>query len=66
MRTPWYAGPSLLQYLEQLSPAGDPVHEPLRLPVHLVIQPQGAGMVGDALLETSASVEGAGAVTIRA
>ncbi len=41
-RTPWYDGPSLLEVLEQLSPAGDPQSEPLRFPVQLVIRPQQA------------------------
>jgi sulfate adenylyltransferase subunit 1 len=41
-RTPWYAGPSLLELLEGLPPADDPVHEAFRMPVQLVIRPQGA------------------------
>ncbi|MFW5474876.1 sulfate adenylyltransferase subunit 1 [Knoellia sp. CPCC 206450] len=41
-RTPWYAGPSLLELLEDLPPADDPEHEAFRLPVQLVIRPQGA------------------------
>ena len=41
-RTPWYAGPSLLELLEALPPSDDPVHESFRLPVQLVIRPQGA------------------------
>ena len=41
-RTPWYEGPSLLQFLEQLSPKGQPQSEPLRFPVQLVIRPQSA------------------------
>ena len=41
-RTPWYDGPSLLQFLEQLSPKGQPQSEPLRFPVQLVIRPQSA------------------------
>ena len=41
-RTPWYDGPSLLTYLEQLSPVGSPHSEPLRFPVQLVIRPQQA------------------------
>jgi sulfate adenylyltransferase subunit 1 len=41
-RTPWYAGPSLLELLEDLPPADDPVHESFRMPVQLVIRPQGA------------------------
>jgi len=42
IRTPWYDGQSLLEYLEQLSPVGDPHSEPLRFPVQLVIRPQAA------------------------
>jgi sulfate adenylyltransferase subunit 1 len=41
-RTPWYDGPSLLSFLEQLSPVGSPHSEPLRFPVQLVIRPQQA------------------------
>ena len=41
-RTPWYAGPSLLELLEALPPSDDPAHEAFRLPVQLVIRPQGA------------------------
>ena len=40
--TPWYDGPSLLELLETLSPATDPAHESFRMPVQLVIRPQGA------------------------
>ncbi|MGQ2912290.1 MAG: sulfate adenylyltransferase subunit 1 [Aeromicrobium sp.] len=43
VRTPWYDGPSLLTFLETLSPAGEPHSEPLRFPVQLVIRPQAAG-----------------------
>lgn len=39
-RTPWYDGPSLLEFLEQLSPVGAPQSEPLRFPVQFVIRPQ--------------------------
>ena len=41
-RTPWYDGPGLLAFLEQLSPVGQPQAEPLRFPVQLVIRPQSA------------------------
>jgi sulfate adenylyltransferase subunit 1 len=42
-RTPWYAGPALLELLETLPGADelDQEHEPLRLPVQLVLRPQG-------------------------
>ncbi|WP_169583722.1 MULTISPECIES: GTP-binding protein [Microbacterium] len=42
-RTPWYGGPALLELLETL-PAADELEkslEPLRLPVQLVLRPQG-------------------------
>ncbi|GLJ62741.1 sulfate adenylyltransferase subunit 1 [Microbacterium barkeri] len=42
-RTPWYTGPSLLELLEQL-PAADAEErelEPFRLPVQIVLRPQG-------------------------
>jgi sulfate adenylyltransferase subunit 1 len=42
-RTPWYDGPALLELLETL-PATDDIEqdlEPLRLPVQLVLRPQG-------------------------
>jgi sulfate adenylyltransferase subunit 1 len=42
VRTPWYAGPSLLELLEALPQSDDPAHEAFRLPVQLVIRPQGA------------------------
>ncbi|HET7398547.1 MAG TPA: GTP-binding protein [Intrasporangium sp.] len=41
-RTPWYAGPSLLELLEALPPSDDPTGESFRMPVQLVIRPQGA------------------------
>ncbi|MEO7423181.1 MAG: GTP-binding protein [Ornithinibacter sp.] len=41
-RTPWYDGPALLELLEELPVAADPAHEPFRMPVQLVIRPQGA------------------------
>ncbi|MGO4533473.1 sulfate adenylyltransferase subunit 1 [Leifsonia sp. 2MCAF36] len=47
-RTPWYRGPALLELLESL-PAGDQleaVTEELRLPVQLVLRPQGALAAG--------------------
>jgi sulfate adenylyltransferase subunit 1 len=53
LRTPWYSGPSLLQLLETL-PATDELEcgvEAFRLPVQLVIRPQGALAVGGADIE---------------
>ena len=43
-RTDWYDGPSLLELLEALPPSDDPAHESFRLPVQLVIRPQGAAL----------------------
>ncbi len=43
-RTDWYAGPTLLELLEALPPSDDPAHESFRLPVQLVIRPQGAAL----------------------
>ena len=40
--TPWYDGPSLLELLETLPADTDPVHESFRMPVQVVIRPQGA------------------------
>lgn len=48
-RTPWYEGPALLELLEAL-PGADEVEaglDPLRLPVQLVLRPQG-GLAPDA------------------
>ena len=36
---PWYAGPSLLEYLENVEIETDSVHAPFRLPVQYVIRP---------------------------
>ncbi len=43
-RTPWYDGPSVLQLLEQLPSADDPRGELFRLPVQVVLRPQGAAL----------------------
>ncbi|EWT01378.1 sulfate adenylyltransferase [Intrasporangium oryzae NRRL B-24470] len=43
-RTPWYAGPSLLELLESIPSSEDPAHEAFRMPVQLVIRPQGAAL----------------------
>jgi sulfate adenylyltransferase subunit 1 len=40
-RTPWYAGPSLLELLEELPPASEPGHG-FRFPVQLTLRPQEA------------------------
>ncbi|HEY3437987.1 MAG TPA: GTP-binding protein [Actinotalea sp.] len=41
-RTPWYRGPSLLELLEEIPAALDPATEAFRLPVQVVLRPQGA------------------------
>ena len=41
-RTPWYDGPSLLELLEEIPAAADPATEGFRLPVQVVLRPQGA------------------------
>ena len=41
-RTPWYDGPSLLELLEEIPAALDVADEAFRLPVQLVLRPQGA------------------------
>ena len=38
-RTPWYTGPTLLNWLEQLPTAQPPLEAPLRLPVQYVLRP---------------------------
>ena len=39
-RTPWYAGPTLLEHLETVPVGQDPAVQPLRFPVQYVIRPQ--------------------------
>ncbi|SFP99462.1 sulfate adenylyltransferase subunit 1 [Amycolatopsis arida] len=39
-RTPWYAGPTLLEHLENVPVAPDPHDAPFRLPVQYVIRPR--------------------------
>ncbi len=41
-RTPWYAGPSVLELLEDLPTADDGSEAAMRLPVQLALRPQGA------------------------
>jgi sulfate adenylyltransferase subunit 1 len=41
-RTDWYAGPSLLEILETLPVADDPIREHFRFPVQLTLRPQEA------------------------
>jgi sulfate adenylyltransferase subunit 1 len=42
--TPWYDGPTLLELLEDLPTGDDPDTEAFRLPVQVVIRPQGAAV----------------------
>ena len=44
-RTPWYSGPALLELLESLPPSVDVSQESFRLPVQLVVRPQGAARI---------------------
>ncbi len=39
---PWYAGPTLLEYLESVPVGTDPSSQPLRMPVQYVIRPRSA------------------------
>ncbi len=41
-RAPWYTGPTLLEHLEAVPVGSDPSTQPLRMPVQVVIRPQGA------------------------
>jgi sulfate adenylyltransferase subunit 1 len=41
-RAHWYAGPTLLEYLESVPVGIDPSQQPLRMPVQYVIRPQSA------------------------
>jgi sulfate adenylyltransferase subunit 1 len=41
-RARWYAGPTLLEYLETVPVGIDPSQQPLRMPVQYVIRPQSA------------------------
>src|SRR4029077_6948621 len=38
---PWYAGPTLLDYLEAVDPVAEPVDAPFRFPVQLVLRASG-------------------------
>jgi bifunctional enzyme CysN/CysC len=38
---PWYAGPTLLDYLETVDPVAEPADAPFRLPVQLVLRASG-------------------------
>ncbi len=43
-QTGWYAGPSLLELLEELPAGENPEEQPFRLPVQYVLRPQGAAV----------------------
>jgi sulfate adenylyltransferase subunit 1 len=38
-RTPWYAGPTVLDYLETVDPSDEQLANPFRMPVQLVLRP---------------------------
>jgi sulfate adenylyltransferase subunit 1 len=39
-RTPWYAGPTLLEHLESVPVGTDPAEQPFRFPIQYVIRPR--------------------------
>lgn len=45
---PWYEGPSLLELIETIPVLDDTIEAPFRLPVQLVVRPQGAAIGADA------------------
>jgi len=56
-RTPWYAGPPLLQWLEELELAEDLEPSELRLPVQLIIQSRAAGRLAGGVVRPGDEVE---------
>jgi bifunctional enzyme CysN/CysC len=56
-RTPWYAGPSLLEWLEELELASDRNLDDLRFPVQLVIQGRAAGQLASGVIRPGDEVE---------
>jgi sulfate adenylyltransferase subunit 1 (EFTu-like GTPase family) len=56
-RTPWYAGPALLEWLEGLEVAADHNLEDLRLPVQLVLQGRAAGQLAGGVVRPGDEVE---------
>ena len=60
-RTPWFEGPPLLDYLEQIPVDDSPAFAPLRLPVQYVVRPDAnfrgfAGRIASGVLQQGASV----------
>jgi sulfate adenylyltransferase large subunit len=60
-RTPWFAGPSLLEYLETVEVDRDPTGRPFRFPVQLVLRPSDdfrgyAGQIGSGIVRVGDSV----------
>jgi sulfate adenylyltransferase subunit 1 len=60
-RTPWFEGPSLLQYLETVQVDRDPTGRPFRFPVQLVLRPADdfrgyAGQIGSGIVNVGDEV----------
>jgi sulfate adenylyltransferase subunit 1 len=60
-RTPWFEGPSLLQYLETVQVDRDPTARPFRFPVQLVLRPSDdfrgyAGQIGSGIVNVGDEV----------
>ena len=56
-RMPWYAGPSLLEWLEELEVAADRNLDELRFPVQLVLDGSAAGQLAGGVLRPGDEVE---------
>ena len=56
-RTPWYAGPALLEWLEHLEVARDRNLTDLRFPIQLVIDSRAAGQVASGVVRPGDEVE---------
>jgi sulfate adenylyltransferase large subunit len=56
-RTPWYAGPSLLEWLEGLTVAADRNLADLRFPVQLVLQGRAAGQLASGVVRPGDEVQ---------
>jgi sulfate adenylyltransferase subunit 1 len=60
-RTPWFDGPSLLEYLETVIVVRDPTARPFRFPVQLVLRPSDdfrgyAGQIGSGIVNVGDTV----------
>jgi len=60
-QTPWFAGPSLLEYLETVEVARDATSRPFRFPVQLVVRPADdfrgyAGQIGSGVIRVGDTV----------